>query len=75
MITYKPFLKLLIDRNIRKTDVAKQVPLSSATLAKLNTNGYVALEVIDKLCAYLNCQPADLMEYIPDSPAEAAPKK
>ncbi|WP_343217387.1 helix-turn-helix domain-containing protein [Dehalobacter sp. DCA] len=26
----------------------------------------VSLDVIEKLCKYLNCQPGDLMEYIPD---------
>lgn len=38
--------------------------ISSATMAKLNTNEYVSLEVIDKLCAALGCQPGDLLEHI-----------
>ncbi|TKH44433.1 XRE family transcriptional regulator, partial [Paenibacillus terrae] len=28
------------------------------------TNEYVALEVIDKLCAALGCQPGDLLKHI-----------
>ena len=35
-------------------------------MAKLNTNEYVSLEIIDKLCAALNCQPGELLEYIPE---------
>ncbi|KAF6585951.1 helix-turn-helix domain-containing protein [Paenibacillus sp. EKM211P] len=64
MISYKPFQKLLIDREIKKQDLLKMIGISSATMAKLNTNEYVSLEVIDKLCAALGCQPGDLLEHI-----------
>ncbi len=66
MISYKPFQKLLIDRSLKKQDVMKSANISNATMAKLNTNEYVSLEVIDKLCTALNCQPQDLLEYIPN---------
>ncbi|MFK4474912.1 putative transcriptional regulator [Paenibacillus sp. RC73] len=66
MISYKPFQKLLIDREIKKQDLLKMTGISSATMAKLNTNEYVSLEVIDKLCAALGCQPGDLLEHITD---------
>lgn len=66
MISYKPFLKLLIDRELKKQDIMQLAGISKATTAKLNTNEYVSLEVIDKLCAALNCQPGDIMEHIPD---------
>ncbi|MFE0560872.1 MULTISPECIES: helix-turn-helix domain-containing protein [Paenibacillus] len=64
MISYKPFQKLLIDREIKKQDLLKMTGISSATMAKLNTNEYVSLEVIDKLCTVLGCQPGDLLEHI-----------
>lgn len=64
MISYKPFQKLLIDREIKKQDLLKMTGISSATMAKLNTNEYVSLEVIDKLCKALDCQPGDLLEHI-----------
>lgn len=66
MISYKPFQKLLIDRGLKKQEVIKTAGISNATMAKLNTNEYVSLEVIDKLCNALNCQPGDLLEHIPD---------
>ncbi len=66
MISYKPLLKLLIDRNIKKGELMELAKVSKATIARLSTNKYVSLEVIDKLCAALNCQPGDLLEYIPD---------
>ncbi|KAF6578395.1 putative transcriptional regulator [Paenibacillus sp. RC254] len=64
MISYKPFQKMLIDREIKKQDLLKMTGISSATMAKLNTNEYVSLEVIDKLCTALGCQPGDLLEHI-----------
>lgn len=64
MISYKRFQKLLIDRDLKKQDVMKIANISNATMAKLNTNAYVSLEVIDKLCAALHCQPEDLLEHI-----------
>lgn len=67
MISYKPFLKLLIDKDMKKQDIMQLTGISKATMAKLNTNDYVSLEIIDKLCAALKCQPGDLIEYIPDS--------
>lgn len=66
MISYKPFQKMLIDKNLKKQEVLKLAGISNATMAKLNTNEYVSLEIIDKICAALNCQPGDLLEYIPE---------
>ncbi|KOR90356.1 helix-turn-helix domain-containing protein [Paenibacillus solani] len=66
MISYKPLQKLLIDRDIKKQELLKMTGISSATMAKLNTNEYVSLEVIDKICSALNCQPGDLLEHIPE---------
>jgi DNA-binding Xre family transcriptional regulator len=63
MISYKKFQKILIDKNIKKTELQKMTGISSATLAKLNTDKFVSLEVIDKICAALDCQPGELIEY------------
>ena len=65
MISYKPFQKMLIDKNIKKQDLIKETGISSGTMAKLNTNKYVSLEVIERLCVVLKCYPWDLFEYIP----------
>jgi len=69
MISYKPLQKLLIDRDIKKQEIMKMTGISSATMAKLNTNEYVSLEVIDKICSALGCQPGDLLEHLPDRSA------
>lgn len=64
MISYKPLLKLLIDRELSKKELMKIANLSWPTISKFNKNEYVSLEVIDKVCTALDCQPGDLIEYV-----------
>lgn len=64
MISYKPFQKLLIDRGLKKKEIIEMADISQGTMARMNTHEYVSLEVIDKLCKVLRCQPGDLMEYV-----------
>ena len=66
MITYKPFLKMLIDRDLKKVDVLNAGIISKGTLNKMNSNGYISLEVIDKLCNYFKCDITDVIEFVPD---------
>lgn len=66
MITYKPFQKLLIDRGLKKKEVMAMADISNATMAKLGSNDYVSLEIINRLCKALDCQPGDILEFVPD---------
>ncbi len=66
MISYKPLMKLLIDLDMTKTELAEKIGISSSTLAKFGNNQYVSLEVIDRICKALDCQPGDIIEYVPD---------
>ena len=65
MISYKPLLKLLVEKNLKKHDLIELVGLSTATIAKFSSGDYVSLEVIDRLCKHFDCQPVDLIVYIP----------
>lgn len=65
-INYKGFLKLLIDKNLKPKKLVDDGIVSRSTMYKINKGEYVSLEVIEKICAYLNCQPGDLLEYIKD---------
>ena len=44
----------------------KEKILSESTIQKLRTGKGIAWENIELLCKLLECQPGDLMEYIPD---------
>ncbi len=66
MFSYNPLWKLLIDKGMNKDSLRLACGLSSSTVAKMGKGEYVSLEVINRICAYFNCQPGDIIEYIPD---------
>lgn len=65
MIKYYKLFDLLQRRGLKKTDLLKMANISSPTLAKLSKGESITTEIIVKICAALNVQPGDIMEYIP----------
>lgn len=64
MISYNKLWKLLIDKNLNKTQFRLLVGISSATLAKLSKNDNVNTDTINSICKTLQCDVSDIMEYI-----------
>ena len=62
-ISYKKLWKLLIDRKVNKSTLCKRTGISSSTMAKLTREEYVALPVLEKICAELECNIGDIMEF------------
>lgn len=65
MISYKPLLRLLLERDMTKTQLRESVGFSSATLAKMSKNEYISMETLDNICAYLDCKVENVIEFIP----------
>ena len=65
-ICYNRLFKLLIDKKMKKTDLAREAGLTPATLAKLSKHETVSMETIIKICECLQCRIEDVMELIPD---------
>lgn len=65
-IKYYKMLDLMNRQGIGKEELREKISISPATMAKISKNQYVSLEVIDKICDVLSCQPGDIMEHIPD---------
>ena len=63
MIKYYKLFDVLNRREMSKEDLRLLIGVSSATMAKLSKHQYVSMEVIDKICAVLHCQPGDILEY------------
>ena len=63
MFTYKPLLKLLIDKNMTKTRLREQLGISMATLAKISKDEYISMKVLDDICNLLNCKIEDVIEH------------
>ena len=68
--SYKPLFKLLIDRNMKKKDLAERAGLSLATITKMSKEGtVVTIDVLVKICVALNCKIGDVVEIVPDKNA------
>jgi len=65
-ISYKPLWVQLAQKGMKKTDLYSIAEISTSTLAKLSKNQPVDGKVLERICAALQCQPADVIEYIPD---------
>jgi DNA-binding Xre family transcriptional regulator len=66
-ITYKPLFKMLIDKGMNKTDLMRAIKISPQTLAKLSKNLPIDGKVLERICAFFQCQPSDVLEYIPNT--------
>ena len=62
-ISYKKLWKLLIDRNMKKKQLAEAAGISSASIAKLGRSENV---ILLKICIALNSDISDIMEVVSD---------
>lgn len=65
-VSYKRLWKLLIDRNVTKTEMRKAAGISTGALAKLGKNENVNTEIIVRICKALQCDISDVMELTED---------
>lgn len=67
MIKYDKLFDMFKAKGVTSYVVRQNKLMGQGTLTKIK-NGTSGLDykTIDKLCAYLNCQPGDLIEYVPD---------
>jgi len=63
-VSYKALLKLLIDKDIKPNQLVKDGVLSRSTMLKITKGDYISLEVLEKICVYLNCGISDVIEFI-----------
>ena len=64
-VCYNKLWKILIDREMSKTQLIKAAKISTNAMAKLGKNEDVRVEVLVKICGVLNCSIDDIMEIIP----------
>lgn len=64
-VSYEKLFKLMETKEIKKVDLRKS-GLSPTIVDRLVKNSNVNTSTIIELCKILDCQPGDIMEYIPD---------
>lgn len=68
MIRYKvDILAALKDAGYNTNRLRKEHLLAEGVIQSLREGKYIALQNIDKICALLDCQPADLLEYVKEA--------
>lgn len=65
MIRYKiDILSALKEAGYNTTRLRKEKLLAEGVIQSLREGKYIALQNLDKICSLLDCQPADLIEYV-----------
>ena len=65
--SYKKLFKLLIDREMKKKDLAAKAGISIATITKMGKDGaVVSSDVLVRICTALDCKMDDIVEIVPD---------
>ncbi|WP_197196492.1 DNA (cytosine-5-)-methyltransferase [Shouchella lehensis] len=64
--SYNRLWKLTREIGINKTKLRDESGITSSSLARLSQNKNVRLEVLERLCNYLDCRIEDIVEYVPE---------
>ena len=63
-ISYKILWMLLIQKDITKVTLRKDLGISAGTMSKLNKGEEVALSILLRICDYLDCDIGDICEAV-----------
>lgn len=65
-VSYKKLWHILLDKDLKKKDLAEIAGVSTYTINKLNRNENVTVEVLAKICRALDCTMDDILEVLDD---------
>ena len=63
-VSYKKLWVLLIEKEISKPKLRKDLKLATGTMSKLNKGEEVALSILLRICEYLDCDIGDICEAV-----------
>lgn len=65
-ISYKRLWKLLIDKDLKKKDLASVAGVSQSSVAKMSRGETISMDVILRICSALDCDIGDICEAVPE---------
>lgn len=68
MITYDKLRHLLVDRKIKLSVLCKTLNISRPTKSKIDNDEIVNLEILIRICTYLECDIGDIVSIKKDQP-------
>jgi DNA-binding Xre family transcriptional regulator len=63
-VSYNKLWKLLIDKNMKSSELGRNAVLASNTLSKMRKNETVSMDTLLKICEILDCDFSDIIEVI-----------
>jgi DNA-binding Xre family transcriptional regulator len=69
-LSYKKLWVMLVERDLKKTEFARNAGISSASLAKLGKGANVTTDILVKICETLKCDISDICEIVPNEAVE-----
>ena len=63
-VNYNKLWKLIIDKNMNKSELRELTGIGTNTLAKLSKNQVVSMDVLLKICENLDCDISDICEFV-----------
>ena len=69
-ISYKKLWQLLIDKDMTAVELREKTGIAPNTMTKLRRNEEVTLTVLSKICATLEADIGDIMEFLPEETVE-----
>ena len=64
--------RMLAERKISSKELAERVGISQVNMSRIKTGKVSAIRfsTLDAICRALDCQPGDVLEYMPDDEAD-----
>lgn len=66
-VSYNKLWKLLIDLKMSKAELRRAAGIAPNTMTKLNRDEEVTLETLGKICAILNVNIGDVVDFLPSN--------
>ena len=67
LIVYDKLGDYLKSKNMKYIDLQRELALSPSMTAKFTKNRTMSTDTLNKVCEYLQVQPSEIMEWIPDA--------
>ena len=64
--SYNKLWKMLIDKNMKKSDLKAIAGISSTSVAKLGKGENITTDVLIRICESMNCRLEDILETVED---------
>ena len=63
-ICYNKLWKLLVDKKMSKAELRRAAGISPNTMTKLRRDEEVSMDIIKRICEYLECNIGDVCDFI-----------